>query len=627
MRRLATPGVIALVIFVGGCVFFVDHELEEAENDDNNGGVTDDPSVSLSGPGDEVVVDAEGFAVSYSIGCEPADCEDHLYCRIDAGGETGPFEPCAADLELTDEDVGEGLHEVEVELRYDEDADEIPSDADETVVLYEFEVYAEGFDAGETRAFSHPYLGFVSFQCTHPHCEFDCGWETSEGDDVDADCAPGEELSRQIPEEAGSSPTLWMEGCSATEGLEDHCRSVEYDFEYASPSFRDVSAGQFSTCAVLDDGTLWCWGLNDDGQLGIEPAVLDDEDTVNRPVRVQAPGIGWEQVAVWRNHSCGIDEAGALYCWGSGGNHRLGTNDFNNRSVPQLTDDGPWETVDVGYAHTCAVSSGGSYGDGALVCSGRNDDGELGLGGSGTTAESMEVVELPEDVHQRWAGVTAGNKYTCGIVETDAGGRDAYCFGDAEHGRLGADSISVEEGDYESSPIRVDSPLDVEDVEMISAGTLHTCATASSGSQPRAYCWGRGDMGALGDGSQDGDQVEKTPVAVNDGEGFSYVTTGSEFSCAIDADQQLFCWGLNDSYQIGQQDPDMFSNPQNVQLADEVDAVEQVDTGAAHACAITDEAALYCWGVNNSGQVGVASEELFFEPTEVHWPYAEVFGE
>jgi alpha-tubulin suppressor-like RCC1 family protein len=89
-------------------------------------------------------------------------------------------------------------------------------------------------------------------------------------------------------------------------------------------TWQSVSAGQSHTCAIMLDGTLWCWGLNDSGQLGDN--TLDSKST---PVAVVNSGQTWAMVAAGVTHTCALATGGSLWCWGgnSAGQLGIGSND------------------------------------------------------------------------------------------------------------------------------------------------------------------------------------------------------------------------------------------------------------------------------------------------------------
>ena len=139
-----------------------------------------------------------------------------------------------------------------------------------------------------------------------------------------------------------------------------------------------VAAGYEHTCAILTDGSLWCWGDNDEGQLGLDDAY--GSPSYPTPQRVGS-GTDWRAVSGGQGHSCGLRAAAdggsgrTLWCWGrdSGGELGLGTGQPMQTRVPtQVGTAADWAQLDTGQDEGCAVRT-----DGTLWCWGVNISGEL----------------------------------------------------------------------------------------------------------------------------------------------------------------------------------------------------------------------------------------------------------
>lgn len=145
------------------------------------------------------------------------------------------------------------------------------------------------------------------------------------------------------------------------------------EFEGSPGAFIDVSCGGFHTCAVGTDHSVWCWGGSSSGNLGIN---------VRAERRRGRVGAGADlrvlDVACGDSHCCAIEEETlALYCWGGNVSRQLGgTLSSADSLVPVPVAPGlRWESVDLGEAHTCAITEGGAE----LWCWGNNTEGQLGL--------------------------------------------------------------------------------------------------------------------------------------------------------------------------------------------------------------------------------------------------------
>jgi alpha-tubulin suppressor-like RCC1 family protein len=135
-------------------------------------------------------------------------------------------------------------------------------------------------------------------------------------------------------------------------------------------------AGGNHTCGIRGDHSLWCWGSNSHGQLGLG-------DTVDRhsPVRVM-PGTSWYNVRAGHRHTCAEQAEFALYCWGDNEFGQLGIGAALSTSVPARVP-GRWLGVETSFFHTCGrrepAAPVGSA-DGEMWCWGWNGEGQLGTG-------------------------------------------------------------------------------------------------------------------------------------------------------------------------------------------------------------------------------------------------------
>lgn len=195
---------------------------------------------------------------------------------------------------------------------------------------------------------------------------------------------------------------------------------VSYPQKVGSAStWKQVSAGHSHACAVRTNGTLWCWGRNFYGELG-----LGDKSLRSSPVRVGGD-TNWAQVAAGQSHTCAVRTNGTAWCWGSDDYRQLGDGDAVSPSqVPHPVGSGTsWTGISVSQSHTC-----GRQADSSVWCWGSRIFGQLGDGviqGGG--------VGTPQRVSAGWASVASGGDHSCAI-RTD--GR-AFCWGKNLFGQLG----------------------------------------------------------------------------------------------------------------------------------------------------------------------------------------------
>ena len=398
---------------------------------------------------------------------------------------------------------------------------------------------------------------------------------------------------------------------------------------------RTVS-GTNRTCAILSNN-VWCWGKNNMGQLG--DGTTSDS---NIPVKVRSIGdMKYGKIIdifTAQHHSCVLTQLGSnkkVYCWGSNEDGQLGNGSSgagNYSSVPvevggtlagkDVTSIGG--TGDV----SCAIASGKIY------CWGRNNMGQLGFGNPGNPGFRATPVQINSGGHNRLPSnyfatklATGGSRsQTMCTITTE---KRAYCWGLARFGQMGIGPIS---GNHYSYATRVKDLENVTDISQDGytwasdhAYVSHTCAIASG----RVYCWGgagRGQSGPLGHGAFG---AHFQPVQVNGLPGVPLrIEVGIAHSCALVNDhgnKNVYCWGDNKLGQLGTNSntPQFSTSPKTVHVGigglPPTESVVDIAAGANRGCAIMTNKRSYCWGLNENGQIGdgtSGSENNRFSPTE-----------
>ncbi|HEY4395025.1 MAG TPA: hypothetical protein VGP64_13230 [Polyangia bacterium] len=132
-----------------------------------------------------------------------------------------------------------------------------------------------------------------------------------------------------------------------------------------------LDAGQDATCDIRADGSLWCWGSNAFGQQGAPP-----ETTPVAAPRQVGTDTDWSQISIDDFAACGVKTDGSLWCWGRNAEGQLGVGDNDDRYTPTAVAPGTsFRQASMGRFHACAVESGG-----IVDCMGENSNGQLGLG-------------------------------------------------------------------------------------------------------------------------------------------------------------------------------------------------------------------------------------------------------
>ena len=261
-----------------------------------------------------------------------------------------------------------------------------------------------------------------------------------------------------------------------------------------------VTAGDHHTCALLDGGGVRCWGSNLYGQLGYANSTVIGDDETPASVGVVDLGVGRHAKAVTAGarHTCALLDDGSVRCWGSSGNGQLGygttapVGDDETPGSVAPVDLGPGRratAISAGDLHTCAVLDNGS-----VRCWGFNFNGELGYGntvqvGDNETPGSVPPVALGGG--RTALAISAGSRHSCALLENGT----VRCWGEGAQGRLGyAGTATI--GDDETPGSR--TPVNLESGRLataVSAGGAHTCARLDDGG---VRCWGSGGNGRLG---------------------------------------------------------------------------------------------------------------------------------
>ena len=337
-------------------------------------------------------------------------------------------------------------------------------------------------------------------------------------------------------------------------------------------AFYQLSGGQdLYTCGVTSDYRAYCWGRNYRGQLG-------DGTTVTArltPVAV-ATTQRFRQVSAGWAHTCGVTPDYRAYCWGDNVAGALGDGTTIQRLTPvSVTGGRKFRQVDAGIDFTCGVS----YPDNRSFCWGNNWAGQLG---DGTTTSRLRPTLVVGGLY--FKQVRTGGFHACGITTTNR----AYCWGYNSSGRLG-DSTNV----TRLRPTRVAAGS--RRFRHVDAGGDHTCAVTTT---YRAFCWGNGANGALGNGKT---YLSFWPRAVAGGLSFERVTTGNGHTCGETAGNRAYCWGYNGHGQLGDGTTTTRLTP--VPVAGGL-FFRQVSAGREHTCGKTPADVAYCWGDNLLGALG-----------------------
>lgn len=385
---------------------------------------------------------------------------------------------------------------------------------------------------------------------------------------------------------------------TVTSAAQTAATSMANENNNAADTAKQISTGEWHTCAVTSSGGVKCWGYNDFGQLGNGTTTSS-----TAPVDVSGLQNGVSFASSGRLHTCALTTSGGVKCWGDNTYGQLGMGTDSGTETCGVASPCSRKPVDVfglssdvisisaGRNHTCAITS--SYG---MKCWGNNSYGQLGDGMQGWYSSVPVTVSglsgmLNGSANASW--MSAGGNHTCAraISVTDASDK---CWGYNEFGQLGDGTTTNRKTPVKVSIVSSPQTLD------ISAGKEHTCRTFLTNQGILVECWGNNSSGQLGNGTTTNNLTPVQVSFLNDAQ--FYVSAGSEHTCALTASGGVKCWGRNAYGQLGNGKTTNSTIP--VSVSGLSSGASAVSAGGKHTCALTSSNTVKCWGMNNNGQLG-----------------------
>jgi prepilin-type N-terminal cleavage/methylation domain-containing protein len=316
--------------------------------------------------------------------------------------------------------------------------------------------------------------------------------------------------------------------------------------ELAGKGIKKLDSGGSHSCVIASDDKVYCWGSNASGSLG------NGVGSTSYPTAVSTSGVmnGKSITAIEAGpyFMCATDTDGKMYCWGENDNKQLGNNLLTNSPIPVIAS--AWGTLDtrsvatanIGNDHICVIASGTTY------CYGDNGSGQSGTATSSYTSSAINISSLAAFSGKTITDIESMGDHTCALTDNN----QLYCFGTGANGELGNGA----NGTINSTPSAVNASGALAGKTILSGsitGSYSNTCILTTDTGINAVCWGSGSNGMLGNNSTTSSNV---PVAVNAGEvpagvSFKSLSTGSSHNCAVATNQKIYCWGWNAFGQLG----------------------------------------------------------------------------
>ena len=378
-----------------------------------------------------------------------------------------------------------------------------------------------------------------------------------------------------------SNGTLWTWGLNSSGqlGLGDLTNRSSPVQVGGLSIWSQVVGGSIHSLALQSPGTLWAWGYNAQGQLG-----LSDLTNRSSPVQVGALSI-WTKAACGSIHSLAIQSNGTLWAWGYGGNGQLGNNSsgINLSSPIQVGALSVWTKVACGGANSLAIQSNGT-----LWAWGYNAYGQLGTSNTTNYSSPVQVGTLSV-----WTQIACGYYSTAGIQSNGT----LWAWGNNSYGQLGT-----------SNQINYSSPVQVGTASnwvKVSGGQNNSTAIQNNSTQ---WIWGNNSYGQLGY------TAIVAPIQISAQSNWSQVCCGLNYAMAVQNTGVLYAWGNNSYGQLGTGDLTHRSSLTQVGSASNW---SRVACGYSHTAALQSNGTLWAWGVNSYGQLGQGNFTNTSTPVQV----------
>ena len=400
---------------------------------------------------------------------------------------------------------------------------------------------------------------------------------------------------------------------------------------------KDFCHGQAHACAILADDTIRCWGENDYGQCGVPNPNTGSggtHDIVSVPsskVEIASSSLHPTKIVCGNSHTCALLNNGSVKCWGRNDQGQLGVGTFAAQSnqyawsLPPSSNTwtmaGKTATdITAGQDHTCVILN-----DSKVMCWGLNGDKQLGCG-SGFTGNQYQ----PCDVGYTWSGnvgasaISASLYGTCAVTASSS--KRIKCWGDGIVGQQGVGG----------TPADTDDPLFQSEIVLDYTGGSLTNAVKFIGqfslsntvcvvwdyASNGGVCWGECSNGMCGSGASDlfAPNVAGSFYGSGAAGKLLGIASGSSHTCALIEDGTVRCWGTGNLGQLG------YGNTNSISYAGGAGSLNfgtgrtatKISAGQLNTCALLDSGDLSCWGYMFAGDG--TSQFTYSSPFAINFP-------
>jgi len=311
-------------------------------------------------------------------------------------------------------------------------------------------------------------------------------------------------------------------GCGAVPSQNTNSKLVEI---HPNEQFIKIVRGNFFSIGLKSNGTLWSWGDNTSGQLGLGTSAVGIERAYFSQIGTDTD---WASVSCGPSHIMAIKTNGTLWAWGSNLAGQLGIGIITDKYAPfQVGTDTNWASVACGNAHSVAIKTTGT-----LWATGYNDYGQLG---DGTTTSRTSFVQIGSDTN--WSSVVCGGSHTTAIKSTGT----LWGWGFNSDGQVG-NGTNINQ----TSPVQIGTDTNWSKC-FAAGGSYFSIALKTNGT---LWAWGSNYDGCIGSNDY---EIYLSPNQIGTGTSWSDVYVGYVFVVAKKTDGTLWAWGNNGGGQFGQQ--------------------------------------------------------------------------